>query len=111
MGTAEGSTPTPVLHVPCYHKGAPGLENFHRILKDPICRDLAFSKEARPRDRKEEMRHSCAASSLSVARHDCGGVWGMSLVFFGVTPGSLGLASLILGTTLEAPISLLYTIL
>lgn len=93
MVIADWSTPTPVLHSPLHHKRAPGLVPFHHMLNSKL--HLAYSKEARPRERKEEMRHSCFVSFHSQAR-----LWrrlGNYSCVFGVNPGSLGLAPLIIG--------------
>lgn len=91
--TADWSTPTPVLHSPLHHKRAQGLVPFHHMLNSKL--HLAYSKEGRPRERKEEMRHSCFTSFHSQAW-----LWrrlGNYSGVFGVNPGSLGLASLIFG--------------
>lgn len=91
--TADWSTPTPVLHSPLHHKRAQGLVPFHHMLNSKL--HLAYSKEGRPRERKEEMRHSRFTSFHSQAW-----LWrrlGNYSGVFGVNPGSLGLASLIFG--------------
>lgn len=93
MVIADWSTPTPVLHFPLHHQRATDLVPFHHMLNSKL--HLAYSKAARPREKTEEMRHSCSVSFHGQAR-----LWrrlGNYSGVFGVNPGSLGLASLITG--------------